>query len=561
MSSPYAYTPYIWPMLATAVVVIVLGAHAWRRRYIAAAVPFVLLTLLWAVYALASALELAAVDEGTKFLWFQVQAFVKLPAVTSALIFVLAYTGLNPWINRTTLALLALPCIVVPVIILTNSADQLFFTSVSFTMTTEVTYGPAMWAAAAYIYLLFLLQVAVLVGFWFRSPLSRWPTFLMIGAGLVVRIAGIADVLGINPVAPLDMTILFSSLPAIAYFLALFRFRILDVVPVGREAAFEDMTIGLLILDADNRIADINPAAQRLLALSLSSAVGRTAEDALAAFPNIIQFLGQDGSGRAEVTLDEPAPARSCHVDASVLTDRHGFDVGRLVLIQDVTEQKRTRELVLQQQRTLAIVEERERLARELHDGLGQMLAAAHLQASTAQRLLAQGANAQAVECLDQLAEMTLDAEADVREYLLGAKTVFSANRPFFAALREYLTRFSQRYGLQVELTESQELEEHALAPAAEVQLMRVIQEALSNIRKHARAHCAQVSFAVVGAQVRVLIADDGEGFDPAAVDSRLGGFGLQSMRERVEGVGGRLVITSSPGQGTRVAVLVPRTG
>ena len=88
-----------------------------------------------------------------------------------------------------------------------------------------------------------------------------------------------------------------------------------------------------------------------------------------------------------------------------------------------------------------------------MHDSLGQTLAAAHLQASSARLLLARGETAQTDECLERLASMTSDAEADVREYLLGARTGFAPGLPFFALLRECTQRFGRQYGPQVELT------------------------------------------------------------------------------------------------------------
>ena len=118
---------------------------------------------------------------------------------------------------------------------------------------------------------------------------------------------------------------------------------------------------------------------------------------------------------------------------------------------------------------------------------------------------------------------MTSDAEADVREYLLGARTGFAPGLPFFPLLREYMQRFGRQYGLQVELTVPAQLEARGLEPAVEVQLLRIIQEALSNVRKHARARSVQVSFSVSDATAQVAIVDDGRGFDPASLAAAAG--------------------------------------
>jgi signal transduction histidine kinase len=156
------------------------------------------------------------------------------------------------------------------------------------------------------------------------------------------------------------------------------------------------------------------------------------------------------------------------------------------------------------------------------------------------------------------MAAMTMAAEADVRDYLLGAKTTYSADLPFFPALCLYLERFGRQYGVQIGLSVPQQIEAQGLAPAIEVQLMRIIQEALSNVRKHAGAQKVRIEFASTGPLLQVSICDDGRGFDPGDVSRPPDRYGLQAMRERAEELGGRCRVNSQPGQGAEVIVQVP---
>ena len=125
------------------------------------------------------------------------------------------------------------------------------------------------------------------------------------------------------------------------------------------------------------------------------------------------------------------------------------------------------------------------------------------MQANSARRWLQQGEDDLAEQALSLLADTTLEAETDVRDYLLGAKTMMSAERPFFPSLREYLQRFSRQYALPVELTVPPELEAQGLPAAVEVQIFRIIQEALSNVRKHAEAGWRRSSSRSLGAICR----------------------------------------------------------
>jgi signal transduction histidine kinase len=209
---------------------------------------------------------------------------------------------------------------------------------------------------------------------------------------------------------------------------------------------------------------------------------------------------------------------------------------------------------LMQRDRLVAVLEERERLAREMHDTLAQVLGYLHLKSEVARTALNAGEQAKVHTELAEISSVSHEAYADVREAILGLRETVSPRRGFVAALREYAVKFSQQAGVptQVEMRGCETLK---LAPEAEVQLMRVIQEALTNVRKHSEARKACVSLDHQEG-LRITIEDDGKGFDPTVMDNDRDRFGLFTMRERVERVGGRLEIDSVPGGGTRVCVI-----
>ena len=209
---------------------------------------------------------------------------------------------------------------------------------------------------------------------------------------------------------------------------------------------------------------------------------------------------------------------------------------------------------LMERDRLVAVLEERERLAREMHDSLAQVLGYLHLKSEVAQAGLSAGDHEKAQRELAEISSVSHEAYADVREAILGLRETVSQRRGFVDALREYALKFSHQAGVptQVEMRGCETLE---LAPEAEVQLMRVIQEALTNVRKHAAARKACVSLDQQNG-LRITIEDDGKGFDPGALDNDRDRFGLFTMRERVERVGGQLEIDSAAGRGTRVCVI-----
>jgi signal transduction histidine kinase len=204
---------------------------------------------------------------------------------------------------------------------------------------------------------------------------------------------------------------------------------------------------------------------------------------------------------------------------------------------------------------SLAILEERSRIAREMHDGLAQVLGYLSLETQTLEALVRRG------ECEAALAELKgarthiLEAQADVRENILSLRTTLSGQAGLIPALQEYVGEFEVQTGIKTAIVNDLTTEPH-LSPLAEAQLIRIVQEALTNVRKHARATQAHLQLTAPDGCLRVQVADDGCGFEAAAVGR--GHFGLHTMRERAESVGGGCTIRSAPGAGTHIELWLP---
>ncbi|HAX70207.1 MAG: hypothetical protein KPEEDBHJ_00077 [Anaerolineales bacterium] len=203
---------------------------------------------------------------------------------------------------------------------------------------------------------------------------------------------------------------------------------------------------------------------------------------------------------------------------------------------------------------SLATMEERGRIAREMHDGLAQVLGYVGMELQTIEALT-HAQNQEAVLSELQQAQRSVQlAQADVRENILSLRTTLSNEKGLLPALREYIEEFGVQTGIQMQF-QCGLTSDPALSPLAEAQLTRIIQEALTNVRKHARAEHAQVQIAQRNGSLRVIVSDDGIGFECA---SKPGHYGLVTMRERAESAGGGLIVTSQPGTGTSVETWLP---
>lgn len=203
-----------------------------------------------------------------------------------------------------------------------------------------------------------------------------------------------------------------------------------------------------------------------------------------------------------------------------------------------------------------AILAERERIARELHDSLAQVLGAVHLRL----RVLASREDdvtpALAFE-LVELAGICEEGYGDARGAILDLHESSRVGRSLLDSLRAYLDKYSAQCGIATSLEASVE-HDLALPPRSEIQIIRVVQEALTNVRKHSGAAAATVCVSEDSGTVTFVVEDDGRGFDAAVELFDRGGFGLHSMRERVELIGGTLLIDSASGRGTRVVAELP---
>jgi signal transduction histidine kinase len=138
-------------------------------------------------------------------------------------------------------------------------------------------------------------------------------------------------------------------------------------------------------------------------------------------------------------------------------------------------------------------------------------------------------------------------------------RSAISPEKSLLPTLADYVQAYTRQCGIDTSLVVENGAYELSFAPAVELQLIRIVQESLTNIRKHAQARHAVVRFATVDGHIEMRVEDDGRGFDPSHVArGDWPQFGLQTMRERAESVGGAFVVVSRPDMGTQIVVQIP---
>jgi two-component system nitrate/nitrite sensor histidine kinase NarX len=211
--------------------------------------------------------------------------------------------------------------------------------------------------------------------------------------------------------------------------------------------------------------------------------------------------------------------------------------------------------------RALAVQGERERIAREMHDGLAQVLAYVNTKSQAVDEMLADGRVAEARKQLGELAAAARSVYVDVREAILSLSPPVLPERGLASALEEYAARYAESSKLAVRFQATPEANRAPLSAEIQAEVFGVAREALTNVRKHAHAQRVTIGLTRESAEVVLRISDDGVGFDPEVAGmgpEKWPHFGLAGMRERAEAVGGRVAWHSRPGAGSEVELRVP---
>ena len=203
----------------------------------------------------------------------------------------------------------------------------------------------------------------------------------------------------------------------------------------------------------------------------------------------------------------------------------------------------------------LGAVEERNRLAREIHDTLAQGLTATGLQLESAEALLDHEAGAaRARESLRRALSLTRSNLEEARRSVLDLRAAPLEGRSLPEALKSLVNRWEAETGVSTRFKAING--SHPLPPRVEVALYRICQEALTNVARHADAGRVTVRLLVTPEEVRLVVMDDGRGFDPSSVAAQR--HGIIGMKERADTVGGLLEVESAANEGTRLEVAVP---
>jgi PAS domain S-box-containing protein len=355
----WQFTPYTLPLIAAAAVSAAIAVYGWHRRSAPGAIFFVLLVLAVSEWSLAYALELDSTDLSAKIIFDALEFFgiVTIPATWLAL--ALCYTGREKWLTHRNLALLAVEPVITVLLVWTNGFHGLIWgdvgldTSGTFINLSE-TPRVGFWVHTVYSYILLLVGVLLLIQAFGRAPRLYRRQLISLLVGVIVPwLANALSLFGLSPFPELDLTPFAFTVSGAVMAWGLFRFRLLDIVPVARNTVVDSLSDGVIVLDTQNRIVDLNPAAQRIIRRAASEAIGQPAAEVFSARPDLVEEYRDVTEANAEIVLPGQVPTSQAgqeqeqrHFELRILplSNRRGALTGRLIVLRDITEQKRAEE-------------------------------------------------------------------------------------------------------------------------------------------------------------------------------------------------------------------------
>jgi PAS domain S-box-containing protein len=350
----FQYSSYMLPLIAAALLSAWLMNYAWRHRSVIGAVSFAVITLAVVEWTFGYALEIAGADLATKVLWAKIQYFGIVSAPISWLAFALQYTQRERWLTRRNVLLAAIFPIITILLTFTNEGHQLIWTTVGLKtggpfVSLEVTHGWWFWLHTAYSYVAMLVGTLLIVQKVLRTPqLIRAQAVALLIAALTPWLGNIVYLSGLNP-TPFDLTPFAFTLSGAVFAWAIFRFRLLDLVPIARDVVVERMVDGVIVLDLQNRVVDMNPSAAQLLGVSLTEAIGKPAREVATTWPGLTQKYIGVLETQEEFSQEIAGRLHVFELRISPLKNAADHLLGRFLMIHDVTERRLAQDRVRRQ--------------------------------------------------------------------------------------------------------------------------------------------------------------------------------------------------------------------
>jgi len=580
----WQWTIYTLLLLLAAAAMVGVALGAWRNRDVPGSTAFLCLISAMALWAVAYGFQVAGATEQTKLFWANVNHIAVAGVPVAWIGFALQFTGRGHLLTkRTVSALSVLPAVYI-VLVWTNPNHELIRESFGVQsvdtgslLLIDQTFGPAFWFHAAYGYALMAVGTLLFAQLFVWAPrVYRRQVGLVLLGAIVPMATNVAFHANLYAPSGLDLTSFSFVVTAVLFFLAMYRYQLLDLVPIARESVVDTLTEGIVVTDQQNRIVDINNAATAIFSVDKDSVIGTTFQEV---FPELAAGeppTADDPVVSTEITCEIGETTRQLAMTKTPLFDVSGTSIGRTITLRDVTEKRALQaEVSAQLDTVLAVNRELETFTTAISHDLRQP-------ARTTERYV------------DRVrrSEPNLSAEND--EILAVAQTNAERMQSMLTALLQYSRIEHNEHefepvplegvvskattSLRFSIDETDATVSVGTLPTVkgvEHQLVRLFQNLISNAIRYSGAEPPMISIEANTTETEeiVTVTDSGVGINSDELDyvfelfttgqhtaSTSGtGAGLAMCKKIVEQHGGTIHIASTPREETTVTVRFPK--
>ena len=344
----FQYTPYILPLIVSSIIAGFVAVYVWQRRAsTSGAIALVMLALACSVWSLGYALEIAGADLPTKIFWGKIQYIGIVTVPLSWVIFAYFHSTPSAWVTRRNVTLLSIVPYITLFLAFTNELHGLIWKdvrihTVGIFSALDVTHGFWFWIYWVYSNILLLVgTIFVLRSFNRTKGLFRRQKIILLIAVLTPWFGNVLYVSGLSPIPHLDITPFAFTISVVVFAWGIFSFKLVNLAPVARDLVVEKMPDGMIVLDVQGNVVDINPTLQNALGVSASQVIGQSSKDIFHAWPSLVERYENILEAQDEIVLGEGEAQTWIELRLAPLVDSSNRLLGRVVTTRDVTKRKR----------------------------------------------------------------------------------------------------------------------------------------------------------------------------------------------------------------------------
>ena len=334
-------------LLTAATISLISAIYAWRQRPRTGALSFSFMMFAVFIWLVGYMFEFISMTAATRFIWGNIAYIGIALAPPAFLLFSLEYTGRSHWLSWKTIGLLCIEPIFVQIMLWTSVRFEFFYTQVLYDFSKPIpeatfAYGPAFWIHAIYAYSLLLAGTIILfLKFRTAAGLYRRQLAIILAAAMIPWATNIFYLLWTGATV-IDPTALAFFATGLLWGWAIFGYRLMDIMPIARDTVVEHMHDGMLVLDHENYIVDINPAAEKILGVNVEEVIGQASQKVLSPWKNLVIKYQDVTQIDDEISITEDGQILYYDLQITPLLNKQQQQTGRLVLLRNITQRKQT---------------------------------------------------------------------------------------------------------------------------------------------------------------------------------------------------------------------------